>query len=294
MSKENIVSFSGGKDSSAMLLRMIELGMQVDKVIFADTTLEFPEMYEWIKDIEKLLPCKVTIVKAKHTWDNWFYGKFTKGKYKGRIRGFPFMVSKCWWSRDSKIIPLEREQGKGNIIYIGIAKDEEKRAEVKQYKGGKNKYRFPLIEWDWSEQDCLDYLEKRGLKHPLSKFKRTGCWLCPKQNLKSLKILMMDYPDLWEKLKKYEKDSPHGFKPNFKLKDFEKKALSNSSPPVRTSNSTSLTSDKLKGFNMGLEVSATPSPKSPTATSPNPNIRRNSDTSLAGLVQLKRGKNLYT
>jgi len=28
-------------------------------------------------------------------------------------------------------------------------------------------------------------------------------------------------------------------------------------------------------FNMGLKVSATPTPKSPTATSPNPNIKRN-------------------
>lgn len=55
----------------------------------------------------------------------------------------------------------------------------------------------------------------------------------------------------------------------------KQKALSNSSPPVRTSNSTSLTSDKPKGFNMGLEVSATPTPKSPSATSPNPNIKLN-------------------
>ena len=30
-----------------------------------------------------------------------------------------------------------------------------------------------------------------------------------------------------------------------------------------------------KEFNMGLKVSATPTPKSPTATSPNPNIKRN-------------------
>jgi len=53
--------------------------------------------------------------------------------------------------------------------------------------------------------------------------------------------------------------------------------LSNLSPPVQTSNSTSLTSAKQKGFNMGLEASATPTPKlSPTEiTSPNPNIRRN-------------------
>ena len=60
-------------------------------------------------------------------------------------------------------------------------------------------------------------------------------------------------------------------------KDRINKVLSNSSPPVRTSNSTSLTSDKPKGFNMGLEVPTSSPPKSPSATSPNPNIKSNSD-----------------
>ena len=40
------VSLSGGKDSSAMLLLMIERGMPIDLVLHADTGMEFPEMYE--------------------------------------------------------------------------------------------------------------------------------------------------------------------------------------------------------------------------------------------------------
>lgn len=40
------VSLSGGKDSTAMLLLMIERGMPIDTVISADTGTEFPEMYE--------------------------------------------------------------------------------------------------------------------------------------------------------------------------------------------------------------------------------------------------------
>ena len=68
--------------------------------------------------------------------------------------------------------------------------------------------------------------------------------------------------------------------------EFNKKHLdlSNLSPPVQTSNSTSLTSARKKGFNMGLEVpkSKISSPKlSPTEiTSPNPNIKSNSDGGL--------------
>ncbi len=34
---KQIISFSGGKDSSAMLLRMIELKYPIDEIIFCDT-----------------------------------------------------------------------------------------------------------------------------------------------------------------------------------------------------------------------------------------------------------------
>jgi len=55
----------------------------------------------------------------------------------------------------------------------------------------------------------------------------------------------------------------------------KQKVLSNLSPPVQTSNSTSLTSDKPKGFNMGDKVSATPTPKDASHPSHHPNIKRN-------------------
>lgn len=42
MQDVHVVSFSGGKDSTAMLLWMLELGMTVDEIIFCDTGVEFP------------------------------------------------------------------------------------------------------------------------------------------------------------------------------------------------------------------------------------------------------------
>jgi 3'-phosphoadenosine 5'-phosphosulfate sulfotransferase (PAPS reductase)/FAD synthetase len=70
---------------------------------------------------------------------------------------------------------------------------------------------------------CKIFREKKITPPLITKFKRTGCWLCPKQSKESLKNLYLFYPKLWEKLKQYEKDSPHGFKPNFSLKKFELK-----------------------------------------------------------------------
>ena len=222
---KKFISFSGGKDSTAMLLKMIEKDMKIDKVIFADTTFEFPEMYDWIKKIQELIPYEITIVKPQTTFNEWFYGKFTRGKYKGKPRGFPFVVSACYWSRESKIKPLEKAQGKNNTIYIGFAYDEKKRADAKRYKRGDNVFKFPLIEWKMTEQDCIDYLKEKGLDHPLKKFKRTGCWLCPKQSIGSLKILYNDYPQLWKRLKKYEEDSSHGFRAKGNLNELEKSLI---------------------------------------------------------------------
>ena len=48
---KHIVSFSGGKDSTAMLLRMVEENMQIDDIVFCDTGKEFPQMYEHIKKV---------------------------------------------------------------------------------------------------------------------------------------------------------------------------------------------------------------------------------------------------
>ena len=64
------------------------------------------------------------------------------------------------------------------------------------------------------------------------------------------------------------------YKWNVKIVDEKiKEVLSNSSPPVRTSDKSD--SAKAEGFNMGLEVPTSSTPKSPSATSPNPNIKRN-------------------
>ena len=41
-----VLSLSGGKDSTAMLLRLLEEKRPVDLILFCDTGLEFPQMYE--------------------------------------------------------------------------------------------------------------------------------------------------------------------------------------------------------------------------------------------------------
>ena len=51
----SVVGLSRGKNATFMLLRMIELGMPIDAVLYADTGMEFPEMYEHLNKLDDRL-----------------------------------------------------------------------------------------------------------------------------------------------------------------------------------------------------------------------------------------------
>ena len=189
----NVLSWSGGKDSTAMLIRALELGYQIDDIIFIDVRFnkdiggELPEMYSYIDKVEKYIGRKATRLTSEWTFESHFYRQKKKGKFKGQIYGFPLITVANGWCNDRlKLKPIrdyKRQIGE-HTMFIGIAADEPKRLA----KMNENE-RSLLSEWGWTEQDCLDYLKEKGLENPLyCKFKRTGCWFCPKQNKRSLKV----------------------------------------------------------------------------------------------------------
>lgn len=202
--KTVIVNFSGGKDSTAMLLRMIELGEQIDYIVFADTNYEFPALYEYIKMIEKHIGREILMLQPKKSFDEWRKGPLTRGKNKGAIRGFPQVISPCYWMREAKYNSIQRfsKEHPGAINCLGIAADEMNR--VQKEEG----LRYPLIEWGWTEDDCIEYLQQKGLINDLYKhFSRLGCWMCPKQSNYSRYMLWKHYPELWENLRVLEEEN---------------------------------------------------------------------------------------
>lgn len=73
--KLTVCSFSGGKDSTAMLIRMLELGMKIDVVLFCDTGLEFPQLYDHIQKVEQDIGRKITVIRNKEDFEYLFARK---------------------------------------------------------------------------------------------------------------------------------------------------------------------------------------------------------------------------
>lgn len=218
--KKCVVSFSGGKDSTTMLLMLLESGAPVDQVVFADTTLEYPGMLDYIYMIQDHIKRKIIITKPSCTFDSWCLGTLKRGKRKGRIRGLPPVLYPCYWNREAILKPT-LPYTRGNYVYIGITSDESHRAKPKPYFTAT----YPLVLNNISSDFCLSYLSDRALLNPLyNHMNRTGCWLCPKQSISSLRYLFFNYPLLWTQLKLYTSVS-FEFSPCLSLDDLEKRFI---------------------------------------------------------------------
>jgi len=216
----NVVSFSGGKDSTAMLLMMLEKSIPVDRVIFVDTTKEFPAMYAHIAKVQAM--CSVEIEKVEIDFDYWFsecpkrnekFGKFGYGWPDFRIR----------WCTHLKKVAVKKTQemikSDNYMQYHGIAYDERKRC-----KNDKN-VSYPLVDWEITERQALEYCYSKGLDWGglYEKFARVSCWCCPLSRIAELRTLYTGFPELWVKLIEMDKKSVRKFRPDYSVAELSEK-----------------------------------------------------------------------
>lgn len=153
----NVVSFSGGKDSTALLLMMLERGIPVDDIVCCDTGKEFPQMYEHWKKVEQYIGRKITILKADKGYDYWMFDHVkTKGSRKGE-KGYGWANMLCRWCtkalKTSVLNKYHKTLGDNVNEFVGIAYDERERCKDKNY---------PLVDWKITEADALKYCYDRG------------------------------------------------------------------------------------------------------------------------------------
>ena len=224
----HVVSLSGGKDSTAMLLRMIDENMPIDIILFCDTGLEFPEMYEHLEKLEHNIGRPITRIRSFHTFDYFLTEKEVLVKHKrnreyNNVRGYgwPGPVNR-WCTKELKTIPREKflkqlQEHYDVIEYVGLAADEGYRLERKNNRRENN--RHPLVDWGMTEADCLQYCYDRGYTWGglYDKYERVSCWCCPLQPLTELRILYRDYPELWKTLVEWDKRSWRNYKAGYSV-----------------------------------------------------------------------------
>ena len=168
------LSLSGGKDSTALLLLMLEKNMPLDAVIYADTGMEFPEMEAHIAKLDELLfrerGIHITTLRHPHGFE-WMMFEVPLYKKSAIMRrtekglpstgyGWPGkQVRWCTGQLKSHLITKEvnrLKQGKNALHYVGIAADETWRCKDDP------QMRYPLVEWGITEAQALQVCYDHG------------------------------------------------------------------------------------------------------------------------------------
>lgn len=234
----HIVPMSGGKDSTALAVYMIENhGNLPLEFIFTDTGAELPETYSYLKRFEAIFGVKINRVTALDLPE-------LKVRSKGGRRspfdvllnevysGFLPTPQARWCTRMLKIKPFEYFVGGDDAYsYIGIRADENRegfRAGPKPSDTGDNKTRkakpvvmsdksnirpvYPLKDIGFGIDDVRDLLLDSGLGLPpyYDWRSRSGCYFCFYQQIGEWQGLKERHPELFEAAKKYEEVKANG------------------------------------------------------------------------------------
>lgn len=217
-----IVSLSGGKDSTAMLLMMLERGEDVAEAVSFDTGWEFPEMYEHLGRLREFCAQehgfdRFTVLRPSKPFEYWMYER-VKRKGDTSTTGYGWARPNARWctkmKTDAMDAHLRRCYPEGAVQCIGIAADEPQRVRDKRY---------PLVEWGVTEADALAYCKAKGFDWGgLYEHRgRVSCWCCPLQGLRDLRALYDHHPELWARLLEMDSKSRNAFRRDYSAEQID-------------------------------------------------------------------------
>lgn len=189
----HIVALSGGKDSTALALRLrdIEPGSCFDFVC-TPTGNELPEMLCHWEKLSELLGQPLNVLTG---------GSSLQGLIR-RQRALPNHRMR-WCTRMIKIEPFQAYllNNSPAVVSVGIRADELGREGVDHNAIGGITMRYPLVEWGWGLGRVVGYLAERGVEVP----SRTDCAMCFYQTLGEWWHLWKDNRTDYREAEKYER-----------------------------------------------------------------------------------------
>jgi hypothetical protein len=177
----HVVALSGGKDSTALALRLAEVEPRDYTYVCTPTGDEPDEMFAHWRKLGGLLGKRITPVVHPLGLNGLIDAQ----------NAIPNRWQR-WCTRILKIEPYRAwlAQHAPAVSYVGLRADEEGRAGGIYDDIPGIESRFPLREWGWGESEVWDYLASRGVVIP----KRTDCDRCFFQRLDEWHALWRDNP----------------------------------------------------------------------------------------------------
>lgn len=231
----HIISWSGGKDSTATVLlfkeHYNELVLKGDKVSILFSEVMFdkkndvsghnPRIIEFIKQKAQIFRkwgFNVEILRSDKDYLDVFYHQIAHCKNEeeiGKTHGFPLMGGMCAIKRDCKLKPIEKwlksHKNEQIIQYVGIAKDEPLRLSSLHKKAEKTSL---LEKYGYTEDMAMELCEKYDMVSPQydmanpytgKTMKRDGCWFCANAKLCEMVEVARVYPAAWRQFVSLEK-----------------------------------------------------------------------------------------
>lgn len=195
LSGKHIVGLSGGKDSTAMALRLAEVEPRDYTYICTPTGNEPAEMAAHWERLECLLR-KPLIRLTNGTLESLIDEQKCLPSHRMR-----------WCTRVLKIEPTIAylKANAPAVLYVGLRADEDTREGI---YGGEVESDFPFRRWGWVESDVWDYLHQRGVTIPY----RTDCEWCYDQTLREWRKLWRDNPASYQRAIDLELKTGHTFR----------------------------------------------------------------------------------
>jgi hypothetical protein len=181
---KHVVALSGGKDSTALALRLRELNPDVDYTyVCTPTGDELPEMFAHWRKLGDLLGKRITPIISK-----------SLKRVIAEQKTLPnFRMRFC--TRIIKIEPYRRWlfENAPCVSHVGLRADEEGRAGGAYSDIPGIEMCFDLREWGWGIDQVVEYLAGRGISIPY----RTDCARCYHQRIGEWWSLWHDHLDIW-------------------------------------------------------------------------------------------------